>query len=265
MFGRSVRLVQANLKTRPRDIIDLPEQVNRGDFVLRLSEGITDSEKTVANYVVTPQLAVSFDQALAIIKSAVDGHTSKAAYLRSFGSGKSHFMAVLQRRAYVTPAEAAGKSTWFGSARGLSSRLCQAVKALLIADDDFSSWSKRSAKRLCQIREEYPFLRSGGTSLVSAGPSLRWWTFAGDSVNEALAQALKASSISIKSQNDVGFTFSEGADIDRVDSIIQCTLAQTDPGITHLQRRQPAGTEVLRLRSFFTCEPVAQIPPMFRS
>jgi hypothetical protein len=79
-----------------KDLIQLPEQVNRGDFVLRLSEGITDPEATVGQYVVTPQLEKCFDEALTLIKSAVEGNSSKAAYLHgSFGSGKSHFMAIL--------------------------------------------------------------------------------------------------------------------------------------------------------------------------
>ncbi len=79
-----------------RDLIDLPENVRQGDFVLRLSEGVTKPEETLRNYVVTPQLATSFEQALNIIKAAVQAKTSKGAYLHgSFGSGKSHFMAVL--------------------------------------------------------------------------------------------------------------------------------------------------------------------------
>jgi hypothetical protein len=79
-----------------KDLIALPEQVNRGDFVLRLTEGVAHPDATVDSYVVTEQLQKSFDAALAIIKSAVEGKTSKAAYLHgSFGSGKSHFMAVL--------------------------------------------------------------------------------------------------------------------------------------------------------------------------
>lgn len=79
-----------------KDLLDLPEQVNRGDFVLRLAEGVSHPEQTVASYVVTPQLERCFDEALSLIRSAVEGGTSKAAYLHgSFGSGKSHFMAVL--------------------------------------------------------------------------------------------------------------------------------------------------------------------------
>src|ERR1700687_3719764 len=79
-----------------KDLIDLPDQVRRGDFVLRLTEGVTKPEETVASYVVTPQLVHSFDDALGLIRSGIEGRTSKAAYLHgSFGSGKSHFMAVL--------------------------------------------------------------------------------------------------------------------------------------------------------------------------
>jgi hypothetical protein len=81
-----------------RDLIQIPESVAQGDFVLKLTEG-TDEAKaasTLHDYVVTPQLAECFDQALKLVQSAIQGQTSKAAYLHgSFGSGKSHFMAVL--------------------------------------------------------------------------------------------------------------------------------------------------------------------------
>ena len=79
-----------------RDLIDIPERVHRGDFVLRLAEGVTNPAKTLRTYVVTPQLADAFDRALDLIKGALASGSSKAAYLHgSFGSGKSHFMAVL--------------------------------------------------------------------------------------------------------------------------------------------------------------------------
>src|SRR5437763_15681179 len=79
-----------------RDIIEVPERVRKGDFVLNLSRGVTEPEKTLQQYVVTPQLAACFDDALGFIRSAVEAANSKACYLHgSFGSGKSHFMAVL--------------------------------------------------------------------------------------------------------------------------------------------------------------------------
>ena len=78
------------------DVFDLPERVHQGDFVLRLSEGVERAGQTLSDYVVTPQLARCFDDALSLIGSAVGASTSKGAYLHgSFGSGKSHFMAVL--------------------------------------------------------------------------------------------------------------------------------------------------------------------------
>jgi hypothetical protein len=78
------------------DLIDLPEAVHRGDFVLRLAEGVARPAETLGSYVVTDSLARSFDSALSLVGSALDARTSKGAYLDgSFGSGKSHFMAVL--------------------------------------------------------------------------------------------------------------------------------------------------------------------------
>lgn len=80
------------------DIFDIPDGVHQGDFVLRLTEGLQSDRRkqTLRQYVVTPQLVHCFDRALALIGGAVTGNSSKGAYLHgSFGSGKSHFMAVL--------------------------------------------------------------------------------------------------------------------------------------------------------------------------
>ena len=79
-----------------RELIEIPESLPAGRFVLRLSEGIKDPEATIREYVVTDQLVGCFDKALRIIQQALSGHSSYGAYLHgSFGSGKSHFMAVL--------------------------------------------------------------------------------------------------------------------------------------------------------------------------
>lgn len=81
-----------------RDLIRIPERVQTNDFVLKLSDGVTpaQADATVRDYVVTPQLARAFDHALGFIGGAVEGRKSAACYLHgSFGSGKSHFMAVL--------------------------------------------------------------------------------------------------------------------------------------------------------------------------
>lgn len=78
------------------ELIDVPEAVDKGAFVLELSSGVCAVERTLATYVVTEELLERFDQALALIKLALENGSSRAAYLDgSFGSGKSHFMAVL--------------------------------------------------------------------------------------------------------------------------------------------------------------------------
>ncbi|MBL1113581.1 phage resistance protein [Streptomyces sp. 110] len=81
-----------------RDVIDIKTSISTSDFVLKLAEAVTEegAERALRDYVVTERLLENFDEALSLIKASLDGHTSKAAYLHgSFGSGKSHFMAVL--------------------------------------------------------------------------------------------------------------------------------------------------------------------------
>ncbi|MBK9410370.1 MAG: hypothetical protein IPN47_20450 [Gemmatimonadetes bacterium] len=80
------------------EVFAIPTQVHQGDFVLKLTEGVDErhADTTLRDYVVTPQLVSCFKDALGLIKGALDAGGSRGAYLHgSFGSGKSHFMAVL--------------------------------------------------------------------------------------------------------------------------------------------------------------------------
>lgn len=75
-----------------RDLIDIPTSVSDGDFVVKAAEGAD-----LGRYVVTDQLRDSFADALRRIGHAVTTGRSQATFLHgSFGSGKSHFMAVLR-------------------------------------------------------------------------------------------------------------------------------------------------------------------------
>ncbi|MFI8276011.1 DUF6079 family protein [Streptomyces sp. NPDC085929] len=90
-----------------RDVINIKESISTSDFVLQLSEATTPegAKAALKDYVVTERLLENFDEALGLIKASLDGHTSKAAYLHgSFGSGKSHFMAVLHALLSGSPA-----------------------------------------------------------------------------------------------------------------------------------------------------------------
>lgn len=91
-----------------RDLVEIPDEVHAGDFVLSLAKGV-GQRSTITEYVVTDPLAGNFDKALGLIKSALETQSSRAAYLDgSFGSGKSHFMAVLHAILQGDP-EARGK------------------------------------------------------------------------------------------------------------------------------------------------------------
>jgi hypothetical protein len=79
-----------------RELIYIQERVNKDDFVLKLTAGVADPGTTLGSYVVTKELVQNFDDALGFIKGAIDSNKSRGSYLHgSFGSGKSHFMAVL--------------------------------------------------------------------------------------------------------------------------------------------------------------------------
>jgi len=81
-----------------REVFTIPESTGTDDYVLRLSSSVQADQvaATLASYVVTPELAHAFDQALAVVEEAQRTGENRAAFLEgSFGSGKSHFMAVL--------------------------------------------------------------------------------------------------------------------------------------------------------------------------
>jgi hypothetical protein len=75
-----------------RELIEIPTSVGDADFVVRAS-----GDAELGRYVVTEDLRRNFDEALGMIGHAVTSGRSQAKFLHgSFGSGKSHFMAVLR-------------------------------------------------------------------------------------------------------------------------------------------------------------------------
>ena len=91
-----------------RDVIAIPERSGAEDYVLRLTDSVGSGaavQRTMDEYVVTPALAESFDAALGLVAEALGSGISRGAFLSgSFGSGKSHFMAVLHALLRKDPA-----------------------------------------------------------------------------------------------------------------------------------------------------------------
>ncbi len=85
-----------------RDLVDIPDHQER--WVLNLNDGLRDDQRaqTVANYIVTDSLQERFRQALEMLQAGLglgagSRKESRGAFLHgSFGSGKSHFMAILE-------------------------------------------------------------------------------------------------------------------------------------------------------------------------
>ncbi len=95
-----------------RDVFDIPERAGAEDYVLRLTDSVEGAAvaRTLDEYVVTPALARAFDTALGLVAEAMRSGVSRGAFLAgSFGSGKSHFMAVLHALLRHDPA-ARGKA-----------------------------------------------------------------------------------------------------------------------------------------------------------
>lgn len=79
-----------------RDLFDLPAHVGKSAFVVKLTDTVQRPAEAAQTFVVTERLADAFGQALNLVNVALRDRQSKAAYIHgSFGSGKSHFMALL--------------------------------------------------------------------------------------------------------------------------------------------------------------------------
>ncbi|MFM7845518.1 MAG: ATP-dependent helicase, partial [Planctomycetota bacterium] len=124
--------------------------------------------------------------------------------------------------AFVEASENRGRSRWKGEGRGLSFRLCQAIKTILISDEIRSCWSIRTQEQLNKIRQEYAWLSSDCTTVhVAANNEATWFTFAGIGANTSLASALTQATQTKVSAESFGVTFEPQFTEDRIESAIQ--------------------------------------------
>lgn len=97
------------------------------------------------------------------------------------------------RKAHVEPDGTGGKTRWMGGSPGLSFKLAQAIQQVAAEETVPAYLSKRATEALKEIRDEFAWVRMDHTHLLPAKETGRteWWTFAGQQVNDTLADLLR--------------------------------------------------------------------------
>ena len=135
-------IAMTDLSLPLRDAIDIPLAVHDDDFVLQIHRAQETATQTLADYVVTESIAESFEKGLTLVEATLSSGSSKGAFIHgSFGSGKSHYMAVMhllltgnaQARALQ------GLQAQVAKHEGLLSRKLLAIDYHLIGAESFES------------------------------------------------------------------------------------------------------------------------------
>ena len=133
-----------------------------------------------------------------------------------------------ERRVYVSPSEAPGKTVWLGASRGLSMILCRSIRKILTSLEISPLWSQRAKDRLEQLRDEFSFLKPEGTTFLRCGTDgIVWFTFAGDPANSALGRALASRGVETRRIDDYAVAFGEEVTRDRLESTL-ARLSEAD-------------------------------------
>ncbi len=92
--------------------------------------------------------------------------------------------------ANVEPATSPGKSIWLGAGPFLTKELCSAIKKLLSNDQMSKTWSKRTERKICELRNEFDWLKIHETAITQNNGKSTWWTFAGKLTNINIANII---------------------------------------------------------------------------
>jgi hypothetical protein len=125
-----------------RDAIDIPIAVHDDDFVLQIHRAQEAAAQTLSDYVVTESITESFEKGLTLVEATLSSGSSKGAFIHgSFGSGKSHYMAVMHLLLTGNPQAKALKGLQAQVAKhaALLERKLLAIDYHLIGADSFES------------------------------------------------------------------------------------------------------------------------------
>lgn len=119
-----------------------------------------------------------------------------------------------KREAFVVPVEGKGKSQWQGGKMGLPYYFARAIHKLLTSNHVSRRWSTRAQDALAALRSEYDFLRPDADVAVTdrEKQTMRWFNFAGATVNTALADAISAAGFDSVTASDFWIRVAETTD-----------------------------------------------------
>lgn len=127
-----------------------------------------------------------------------------------------------ERCVYVTPTDAVGKTTWMGSSVGLSLVMGRAIRSVLCVDDIPSCWSQRTRECVSELRQKLAFLKQEHTAiLLQHDGRLGWLTFAGASLNLALAESISHHQIKTEQSDDFAVWFGDRPSAEQVETALR--------------------------------------------
>lgn len=96
-----------------------------------------------------------------------------------------------RRTVHVVEDTAGGRSRWHGAAPTQSYELTRATRAVLLGSDPPADISRRAVSAFARIRADRARDVDADGTVLRAGGTDQWWTFAGSRANASLAAALR--------------------------------------------------------------------------
>lgn len=117
-----------------------------------------------------------------------------------------------RKRAWVEPADLRGRSRWLGSGAPMHYPMAQSIREVLVDGMTGSYLTRRASEALASVRDEFAWVAQAVTVLVvdDGADRSRWWTFAGDRYNAAVADRLRQPGLRVSSDG-LGVTLQRGS------------------------------------------------------
>jgi ATP-dependent Lhr-like helicase len=149
-----------------------------------------------------------------------------------------------RKRAWVEPAELRGRSRWLGSGPPMHYELAQAIRGLLIEGLPDAFLTRRAKEALAAVRDEFSWVSQEDTVLTIDGAAdrTRWWSFAGDRYNAAIADRLRQPGLKVSSDG-LGVTLLRGSDSDSYSQAVVADLQKARSSVLNATGRDDGVVE----------------------